>query len=91
MRKLFSLHHLQRLFEKPDYQPASGFSAAGLEAVYIDNEPYRGNKTTVFAWLGLPELKPGEQCPAMVLLHAEVAPPLMNGFASGTSAAMPPL
>ncbi|HCL27217.1 MAG TPA: dipeptidyl aminopeptidase [Candidatus Latescibacteria bacterium] len=69
MSKLFSGHHLQRLFEKPDYQPASGFSAAGLEAVYIENEPYRGNRTTVFAWMGLPELKPGEQCPAMVLLH----------------------
>ena len=69
MSTLFSEPHRQKLFEKPAYQAASGFAAAGLEAVYIENEPYQGNRTTVFAWMGLPELKPGEQCPAMVLLH----------------------
>ena len=66
---LLSGDHLRQLFDKPDYQPAGGFSAEGIEAVYIENEPYRGNRTTVFAWMGLPELKQGEQCPAMVLLH----------------------
>ena len=62
---LLSGHHLQRLFEKPDYQPAKGFGADGVEAVYIENEPYRGSRTTVFAWMGLPKLREGEQCPAM--------------------------
>ena len=67
--KLLSGDHLRRLSETPDYQPASGFSAEGVEAIYIENEPYRRNRTTVFAWMGLPKLKRGEQCPAMVLLH----------------------
>ena len=60
---------LERLFQKPDYQIAKEFSAEGVEAVYIDHEPYRGKKTRVFAWMGLPQLKEGERCPAMVLLH----------------------
>jgi dienelactone hydrolase len=61
--------NLEQLYEKPVYRPAAGYSAEGLEAIYIDNEPYRGKKTRVFAWMGLPELQEGEQCPAMVLLH----------------------
>ena len=67
--KLVASDNLGRLFEKPDYQPAAGFSAEGVEAVYIENEPYRGKRTRVFAWIGLPELAEGERCPAMVLLH----------------------
>ena len=59
----------EQLYEKPEYQTAAGYSAEGLEAIYIDNEPYRGKKTRVFAWMGLPQLLDGEQCPAMVLLH----------------------
>jgi len=60
---------MQRLTIPPATFPAPGFSAEGVRALFYENASYRGQPTRVFAWLGLPELKPGETCPAMVLLH----------------------
>ena len=41
----------------------------GLRAVFFTGPLFRGKPTRVFAWLGVPEVKPGEKLPAMVLVH----------------------
>jgi len=60
-------HSLYR--QSPKTWPADGFSAPGVKAIFYENIPWRGQPTRVFAWLGLPYLKPGQTCPGMVLLH----------------------
>ena len=38
--------------------------------LFFAGAPWRGDTTKVFGWVGLPkDIKPGEQCPGMVLLH----------------------
>lgn len=41
----------------------------GVKAISFSGLSFRGKPTRVFAWLGLPKLKPGEKAPAMVLIH----------------------
>jgi dienelactone hydrolase len=41
----------------------------GLKAITFQGLPFRGKPTRVFAWLGVPKVKPGEKAPAMVLVH----------------------
>jgi dienelactone hydrolase len=53
----------------PKTQPAEGFSAEGVEAVFYDGLPWKGKPTRVFAWIGVPKLKPGEKAPGIVLVH----------------------
>lgn len=38
-------------------------------AVAFTGLPFHGKPTRVFAWLGIPEVKPGEKVPGMVLVH----------------------
>ncbi len=49
--------------------PAPAHRAPGVQALFFENVPYRGQPTRVFAWMGMPYLPPGRTCPAMVLLH----------------------
>jgi dienelactone hydrolase len=49
--------------------PAPAFAAPGVQALFYESVPYRGKPTRVFAWMGLPQLAPGETCPGMVLIH----------------------
>ncbi|APW60606.1 alpha/beta hydrolase family protein [Paludisphaera borealis] len=53
----------------PRTQPAEGFSADGVEAVFYDGPPWKGKPTRVFAWIGVPKLQPGEKAPGIVLVH----------------------
>ena len=53
----------------PKTYPADEYSRPGVEALYFENEAYKGNPTRVFAWMGMPYLKKGQTCPAMVLIH----------------------
>lgn len=48
-------------------RPVSGSN--GVRAVFFTGLPFRGKPTRVFAWLGVPKVKPGEKVPAMVLVH----------------------
>ncbi len=57
------------LSRPPATTPAPGFEADGVEAVFYEGLPWRGKPTRVFAWIGIPETRPGEQVPAMVLVH----------------------
>jgi dienelactone hydrolase len=54
----------------PATQPAAGFKADGVTAIFYDALPWKGQPTRAFAWVGFPaNLKPGEKVPAMVLVH----------------------
>ncbi len=41
----------------------------GLKPVFYDGVPYEGKNTRVFAWIGVPEHKPGDKVPGIVLVH----------------------
>ena len=43
--------------------------ADDIKPISFSSVPFQGKPTRVFAWLGLPKLKPGEKAPAMVLIH----------------------
>jgi len=60
---------LEALSRPPAVSPAEGFQAEGVRAIFYEGLPFRGKPTRVFAWLGLPEMKPGERVPGMVLVH----------------------
>jgi dienelactone hydrolase len=53
----------------PQTWPAPGFHSEGLEAVFFEGPPWKGKPTRVFAWIGLPALKPEQKAPAIVLVH----------------------
>lgn len=57
------------LEKPPASEPAEGFEAEGVRALYYEGLPYRGQPTRVFAWYGVPAQAPGEKLPAMVLVH----------------------
>lgn len=40
-----------------------------IRPLFFAGAPYRGEPTRVFAWLGVPDHKPGETVPGIVLLH----------------------
>lgn len=59
----------ENLTQPPQTFSARGYESPGVDSLFFEGEPYAGKKTRVFAWMGLPYLKAGEKCPAMVLLH----------------------
>ena len=60
---------LSALSAAPKTYPAEGFQEDGVTAIFYDGLPFQGKPTRVFAWYGIPKLKSGERCPAMVLVH----------------------
>jgi dienelactone hydrolase len=60
---------LDRLNQAPKWQALERPKADRIKSITYDGLPFRGKPTRVFAWLGLPEVKPGEKIPAMVLIH----------------------
>jgi len=61
--------NFSQLSQPPRSTPAEGFATNKLRAVFFEGLPYTGQPTRVFAYLGLPEHKPGEKVPGMVLVH----------------------
>ena len=61
--------NLDQLNRPPATFPAPGFEAPGVRALFYESVSCRGKPTRVFAWMGMPELKPGTTCPGVVLLH----------------------
>ncbi|MBI5397742.1 MAG: prolyl oligopeptidase family serine peptidase [Verrucomicrobia bacterium] len=61
--------NLRALSKPPATHPAPGFETNGVRAVFFDGLPWKGQPTRVFAWIGLPERKPGQKVPGMVLVH----------------------
>jgi dienelactone hydrolase len=60
---------LNAFSQPPATQPAEGFDEPGVKAVFYDGPTFRGRPTRVFAWTGLPEARPGDRVPGMVLVH----------------------
>ena len=60
---------LNPLLKAPQFQPAADFDANGVRGVFFDGLPWKGKPTCVFAFVGVPDHKPGEKVPAMVLIH----------------------
>lgn len=60
---------IERVEAAPAFQWAPEFKEAGVRALFFDGLPYHEQPTRVFAWYGVPEVKPGQRCPAMVLVH----------------------
>jgi hypothetical protein len=63
------LWDLNTLLKAPQFQPAAGFDTSGVRGVFFDGLPWKGKPTRVFAFVGVPDHKPGEKVPAMVLIH----------------------
>ena len=62
--------NLRRLAKSPQTYPAADFSETnGVRALFFDSLPWKGKPTRVFAWVGVPQHKPGEKVPGMVLVH----------------------
>jgi hypothetical protein len=60
---------LANLTTPPTVQSADGFPPQdGMQAIFYDALPWKGNPTKVFAWLGLPKNRTGK-VPAVVLVH----------------------
>jgi len=60
---------VERLRRVPQTYPAGGFHSEGIEALFYDGLPWRGEPTRIFTWLGMPDLEEGERCPGIVLVH----------------------
>jgi dienelactone hydrolase len=60
---------MQALAAAPKWTALERPKMEGVKAITFTGLPFRGKPTRVFAWLGIPKLKPGEKCPAMVLIH----------------------
>ncbi|MCC3375280.1 S9 family peptidase [Cohnella sp. REN36] len=61
----------KKLMEIPAYSYAPDYDAAGgVKAIFYEGLPYEGKPTKVFAYVGMPDLHPGEDgVPAVVLVH----------------------
>ncbi len=64
-----TMWNLEALSRPPAVYPAEGFRADGAEALFYEGLPFQGKPTRVFAWLGVPDVGPGESVPGMVLVH----------------------
>lgn len=64
-----SLWDVEALSFPPRVEPDSQHSVEGVEAIFYEGLPWNGRPTRIFAYYGLPTTQPGEQVPAMVLVH----------------------
>ena len=55
--------------DPPPSWPAKEQHTAGVQGLFFENIPWKGQPTRVFAWMGLPDLPAGATCPGMILLH----------------------
>ena len=60
---------LNALAAAPTWTPLERPKSDGVKAITFQGLSFRGKPTRVFAWLGVPKVKPGEKVPAMVLVH----------------------
>lgn len=60
---------MKALAGAPQWTALERPKADGVKAISFAGLPFRGKPTRVFAWLGVPKVKPGEKVPAMVLVH----------------------
>ena len=56
-------------FRAPRNDPSPEFQAEGVKAIFLEGLPWKGKRTRVFAWVGVPKLEPGKKAPGIVLVH----------------------
>ncbi len=61
--------NMKFLSDPPQTFPAAEVVGQGVTSIFFEGPPFQGKPTRVFAWYGVPKLKPGEKAPAMVLVH----------------------
>jgi dienelactone hydrolase len=70
VRDIIKLLEKVRSSGVPQVFPSEETRYAGtMKGIFYKGMPYKGKETRVFAWYGIPDLKPGQKCPAMVLVH----------------------
>lgn len=60
---------IDKLKSPPQTYPADEFNTNQIKALFFKGLDWKGNPTRVFAYIGIPEHKPGEKLPGMVLVH----------------------
>jgi dienelactone hydrolase len=55
--------------QPPKTYPAEDVKADGVTSVFFDAMPWKGKPTRAFAWYGIPDSKPRQKLPGMVLVH----------------------
>ncbi|HGJ67551.1 TPA: dipeptidyl aminopeptidase, partial [bacterium] len=61
--------NLDALSKAPNIHIAEDFETDDVKAIFYDGLSWKGKKTEVFSWLGIPEHKTNDKLPAMVLIH----------------------
>jgi len=61
--------NMESLASAPRVDPDPQLSVEGVQAIFYEGLPWKGRPTRIFAYYGLPSVQPGEQVPAMVLVH----------------------
>ena len=60
---------LDRYTDLPTIYQADDYRAPGVKSLFFQNEDHFDKETRVFGWIGMPYLRDGDSCPAMVLIH----------------------
>lgn len=60
---------MKTLSRVPQIYPAPDFPATDVRPLFFEGLPWKGMPTRVFAWMGMPEHKPGQKVPGIVLVH----------------------
>jgi len=61
--------NMAALSEAPRVWADPNRSVEGVQAIFYEGLPWKGQPTRVFAYYGLPEVSEGQKVPAMVLVH----------------------
>lgn len=61
--------NIDMLSKTPQFRETSDLEAQDVKAIFYDGLSWKGKKTEVFAWYGVPENKHSKKLPAMVLIH----------------------
>ena len=60
---------IEKLFRTPKTFDSSAYATNSVKTVFYEGLPYKGKPTRVFAYYGVPDHKPGEKVPGIVLVH----------------------
>lgn len=60
--------NVKGLYQPPKWESVQEPKEPGVQAIYYEGLPWKGKRTKVFAWYGLPEKRSGKVA-AMVLVH----------------------
>ena len=61
--------NLGKVQKTPKMYSAPGLESPGVSSLFYEGLSWKGKPTRVFAWYGVPEDRPAEKLPAMVLIH----------------------